>query len=347
MKTFNNVHPIDNTFRGKYTPFYINDVDIGKYTQHAITHMEEDLNEYDLLLVHRVLKKALNRPPHIKKNLHLTSPLHMQYIEGNWYYYLRNRNDVIFKILADTRRRQLSISILSDYAERDIKIILSEDGATFVRDLLREIKENRHLLSFKKNTDLAGTEIYMENVFLKNHFASRALFMSGIFDNDELIEYCRNGRLYTWPGSDNLSDAHESAAADLYKDDAQKNLESVYMRSAVHYSILSLESLTNMVYHIMLRRPLRLLKLDERLDWELKLAMMPYLCHGFSHKKQIVLDDKESHESFKELRKYRNVLFHSKISETSYTIHTYEDKLQYPIDLDSPRENCFSTNTKT
>jgi hypothetical protein len=294
--------------------------------------MEEALNEHDLLLVHRVLKKALRRPPHIKINQQLKSPLQIQYIDGDWYYYLRNQNDVLFKVLADTRKRRLSIYLLSKDTEQDIGEVLSKDGVTLARDLQREIKNNQNLLSFKKNTDLVGTEIWMENVFLKNHFASHAMFMSDMCENNELIEHCRDGRLYKW--HERYDDTPDTDAAKLDREEVIDILRNVYQRSSVHYATLSLEGFMNMIYHILLRAPLRNMLLEQRLDWELKYNLMPYLCHGFTNRKKSMLQSEDTRDSFNKLKKYRNVLFHSKTSEALYTVYSYEDQLRYGVDLD-------------
>ncbi|OQX55866.1 MAG: hypothetical protein B5M53_03710 [Candidatus Cloacimonas sp. 4484_209] len=115
----------------------------------------------------------------------------------------------------------------------------------------------------------------------------------------------------------------------------------MYFAASISYYYMALEGFVNLIYHAFLRDEFsdRELNLEQRLDLEQKIRLMPRLCCGFKNRH---IDRKSDiFKNFKRLKNYRNKIFHSKIEDALKRMTFYENSFFYTCDMEKNQEHRF------
>lgn len=137
--------------------------------------------------------------------------------------------------------------------------------------------------------------------------------------------------------TDDLNDPEKNAYFDKFQLGS-----GLYYAMGISYYFMSLEGFINIIYHSFLKRRYENLDHDQRLDLELKLRLMPFLCDGFENDKTEI--SAKNLDNFIKLKNYRNHIFHSKIEDSLKQVSFVEDDFFYLCDMDKNENEFFPSH---
>ncbi len=330
-----------------------------------ITYKLEEIQKFEVLFFHRLLKKIFGPPSKIQCHVFEsngkegTKPKYVglgvsnqSKIEGvlrregtkpkhvglgeEWTYYFRTDNGVIIQVGTRDRHNFIDFFLV-------IPINLDEPTQTamaaaraFVNDILKEAVRVKS--DFQPLKEFQQGEIIqhysLDNIYFQNYSAAEWLL-----ENVEDLEGEIGSKCWEWqPGSP--ASEHEDRSYDKYF-----ACIGLYYNSIFTYYFMALEGFINLIYHAFLKPDLRKVdpksedKLEERLeklDIDLKVLLMHHLCRGF---KRGVDRDSEVYRQFAKLKDYRNKVFHSGIVNSLKNVLMLEDGFLYDVDIDRFRRS--------
>lgn len=312
---------------------FVNSQDIPqKYKTVPIAFKEDEIQNYDVIFFHRLLKRIYGPPSSIKTKELPQKNGEIGYLGLEWRYFLSTQfNDMILVETKDHHTFIVISHVLQEnkqLSERAIK-----EGEKFINTLLQEAEKlGKQILNPKKEFEEGeGIQFYLlHNVYLYNYGSAELMVeYSENNENEILIEYLKY-----------------DARTDY--DDAQKRTHiekfalgmGMYYASAVSYYFMALEGFINLIYHTFMKPEFRdrELNLEERFDIEQKIRLMSSLCDGFEKN----LDRKSDiFKNFKNLKKYRNQIFHSKIQDLLKSVGFVESGFLYTADMDKNKNQLF------
>ena len=357
----------------KYPPLGKNDVP-NEYRKELIDYKRERIEEYDVIFWHRLLRAIYQEPFEIECELFMhkdptgkrPQPVIMRKSEDgtkwelfgitkqnalkiesketrpipkSWKYFLRLPSGGIIEIGTKNRYSIPYVAHVvignqtgkesKKQAEKFISLLLDE--ANRLRDQLFNPKPE-----FEKAKGIKTYGIF--NVYLANYISGEFMLEMAADQEEDLRSEFIKYDLET----DDLHD--EEKRAHVYKFMLACGM---YYLSAISYFIMALEGFINIVFHAFLKKEFRGkdgkdLNIEQRLDIELKLKLMPALCHGFAE--DHVASDSDIYSKFLKLRKYRNSIFHSKIADSLENVSFLEDGFVYSCDLTKHKEKFLPTH---
>lgn len=312
------------SFNDKY--FSVRNQDIPeKYKTVTITFKEDEIQDYDVIFFHRFLKRIYGPPSSVKVKELPQKNGKVSYLGHEWRYFLSTQSNHM--ILIETKDHHTSVVI--SHVLQENKQLLKDairEGEKFINALLLEAKRlEKQIYNPKKEFEKGeGIQFYLlHNVYLYNYGSAELMVeYSETNENEIKTEYLRYDARTDY--DDSLKRAHIDKFA---------RGVGMYYASAVSYYFMALEGFINLIYHAFMKPEFRdkELNLEERFDIEQKLRLMPSLCDGFRKH----LDRKSAFfTNFKNLKKYRNQIFHSKIQDLLMSIGFVESSFLYTTDLD-------------
>lgn len=324
----------------------------GKFTLFPITFKIEEIEAFEVLFLHRLLKRNYGYPSdleweEIKRETEEGENItHIKTtgIGKEWKYYVRAPSGGTIRIGTERIHSVLKIfHVLPEgVSEPDEKQI--REGEKFVSDLLIEARRltGADLLNPQKEFEEGeGLQLYLlDNVF-KRCYGSAELMLEDA-DEYEATNYAEFERytqnIYDW-GEVGRQTPEEEALSDKYL----AGLGMFYRSIIIHY-FLALEGFVNLLYHAFLKKEFKGKKLDgqtieERLDIEMKVLLMPGLCNGFRN--EMLSPESEIFKSFRQLRKYRNETFHSKIVDSLKRLTFVQDGFLYTVPMEKEKKGSL------
>jgi hypothetical protein len=116
----------------------------------------------------------------------------------------------------------------------------------------------------------------------------------------------------------------------------------MFYRSIIIHYFMAFEGFVNLLYHSFGKKELKELKdppLEQRLDIEMKVLLMPGLCSGF--KDEMVSPDSAIFRDFKQLKNYRNEIFHSKIVDSLKHVAFFQDGFLYTVHMEKEKKGSL------
>ena len=334
----------------------------------------DEIKTYPVLFFHRLMKEHYGKPPQIEieidagnsdKSHNITIFLTRTETKGKWKvplsstteyanitelvnknswkppkewrYFLTTESGGI--ILVGTKDRTKSIIICHVLFQKNGKQSLTQefinDGKAFISDLLKEAKRLKGQIfsprsEFKKTK---GIGLYLlHNVYLHNY--GSAEMMLELSEKDEV--HIKNEFIRYDASSGKLSDSEEIHT------DKHLVASGMYYQSCISFYFMALEGFVNLIYHSFLRENYRDLDWEKGLDLEKKIRFMFLLCNGF--KSQHIDPKSKILEKFKNLKNYRNQVFHSKIEDVLKSVCIIEDGFYYTYDMKEVNPESFAAN---
>ncbi len=293
------------------------------YKQFPIDYRTQEIEEYEVLLFHRLMKKNYGPPSEIEydeaslKDGRSTAP------RREWKYYVTTSSGGIIQVgTEDVHTRVRICHVLPQTDDEPTRNRLQE-GQKFIDDLLREAQKLNQILNIKNEFENATLSL-VHNVYLIN-YRSAHLMLEYADDNEQRIkdEFLRY-------------DARDSLTPEQ-KDHINKFSPALgmYYAASISYFFMALEGLINVLYYAFLKDEIRTeffgreQNLSERLDIRTKILLMPSLCNGFKSKqKASFLKD------LSRLTRYRNFFFHAKIEDSLKSATFIEDAFLYRCSLE-------------
>jgi hypothetical protein len=258
----------------------------GQYKLIPINFKTKEIEEYEVLFFHRLMKKNYGDPSEIEweeDSIQKLDDGRVMAIGREWKYYLRTHTGGIIQVgTEDVHTRLMIYHVLPDNLNEPSQKLINE-SEKFVNDLLREAQRLKgQILNIKKefeNNEKIKLSL-LDNVFLTN-YRSAELMLEFAEENEQ-----------------NLKDEFLSYDAHYSLDPEQKaHIDKfmpalgMYYAASISYFFMSLEGFINIFYCVFLKDELRSeffkeQKLNERLDINTKVLLMPSLCNGFKSKQK-------------------------------------------------------------
>lgn len=337
-----------------------------------IAFKQDEIEKYDVLFFYRLMKKNYGRPPIIEitdtnvKDLSKKYYLYKTgqgytvepdeqfygeeskfisriYQEGlasqtsDWKYYIETKSGSLLHIGTKYYHTSMLIAFFIPEDEPEPDATKTREAHKFICDLLAEAKRlEDQLLNPKKEFETGeGGQIYtLYNVYL-DRYRSAELMLAHAKGNESEIR--RKGSKY---------DARTKEWEEPIKREhiTKYTLAAgMYYEASIFYYFMALEGFINLIYHAFLKDDLRdrEFNLEQTLDLEQKIRLVPALCCGFGRK--YIDPGSEIFRTFKKLKKYRNQLFHSRIVDFLMSIRMFEDGFFYSCTLGKNKETSFPT----
>jgi hypothetical protein len=307
-----------------------------QYKLIPINFKNKEIEEYEVLFFHRLMKKNYGDPSEIEfeqDSIKRLADGKVMAIGREWKYYLRTRTDGIIQIgTEDVHTRLMIYHVLLNNLNEPSQRLINE-GKKFVNDLLREAQRLKgQVLNIKKEfeTNEKIKLSLLHNVFLTN-YRSAELMLEFADENEQILkdEFLRYD-------ARNSLDPEQKAHIDKFMPAL-----GMYYAASISYFFMSLEGFVNILYYVFLKDELRSeffkeQKLNERLDINAKILLMPSLCNGFKNKqKTAFLKDLTI------LKNYRNFFFHSKIADSLKRATFVESGFLYTCNLEKDSSSLF------
>ena len=313
-----------------------------KFTLFPITFKNEEIEAFEVLFFHRLLKRNYGYPSVIeweeikRETQEYENLIHIKAtgIGKEWKYYVRTPSGGIIRIGTEKLHSVLKIfhvlpEGISEPNEKQIK-----EGEKFVSDLLIEATRLKgQILNPRKEFEEGeGTHLYLlDNVFRRNYGSAELMLEDADeYEDTNFAEYKKNLQ--------SIYDMEEDSEKNAYIDKYLAGLGMFYRSIIIHY-FLAFEGFVNLLYHAFLKKELKDQNLEQRLDIEMKVLLMPALCNGFRN--ELLDPESEMLKNFKRLRNYRNEIFHSKITDSLKYVAFVQDGFFYTIDMEKSKKGSF------
>lgn len=321
----------------------------GKFTLFPITFKKEEIDAFEVLFFHRLLKRNYGHPSDIEwqemkreteEGENLTH-IKVTGIGKEWKYYVRTPSGGIIRIGTEKLHSIVSIFYVlpegvSEPNQKQIK-----EGEKFVSDLLTETTRLKgQILNPRKEFEEGeGTQLYLlDNVFSRNYGSAELMLEDADeYEDTNYAEFQRYTQSIYETGEVGRQTPEEKALSDKY----MAGLGMFYRSIIIHY-FMAFEGFVNLLYHSFGKRELKELKdppLEQRLDIEMKVLLMPGLCNGF--KNEMVSPDSEIFKNFKQLKNYRNEIFHSKIVDSLKHVAFVQDGFLYTVHMEREKKGSL------
>lgn len=299
------------------------------YKLFPISYKSKEIGEYEVLFFHRLMKKNYGAPQiePLSDSIKRLEDGTMAALGKEWNYYIRTDSGGIIQVGTEDVHTLLKICHVLPSNQNEPSGRLIREGEIFIDDLIREAQRLKDQIlnireEFENDRDMKVKVFFLHNVYLMN-YQSAELMLEYAEDNestiiDESLRY--DARNALTPEQHAHLDKFMSALG-------------MYFGAAISYYFMALEGFINVLYYAFLKDELKSeffdqQKLDERLDVNTKVLLMPSLCNGFKTKQKArFLKD------LTRLKNYRNFSFHSKISDSLKRVGFLESGCLYTCSL--------------
>lgn len=299
-----------------------------QYRLRPIDYKSQEIEEYDVLFFHRLLEKHYGPSLEIEyeqDSLKTSDDQGVARIGREWKYNVRTNSGGILQIATQDVHTRLVVSPVLPHNQKEPSAKVLQEGRKFIDDLLQEARRQKGQLLNVRNEFENGDSVklsLLHNLYLINYRSAELM-----------LEH---------------AETHERAIrAEVLRYDARHPLThkqrnhinrfmpalGMYHAASISYFFMALEGFVNILYYAFLRDEIRSdffghQKLDERLDINAKLLLMPSLCDGFKSN-QTALFLKE----LTRLKNYRNSFYHSKLADSLKSVVFVESGFLYRCDL--------------
>lgn len=326
-----------------------------------IDHKGDDIEHFEVIFWHRLLKRIYQDPLEIECVLHRRSDKdkvntgietaifrktqqrnrwelrgrdeafaskiergQIKPLPVNWKYLIRLPSGGIVEL--GTKDRNTVFYIAHVIRSESTQQKDGDETRAFINRLLAEANRLRHeLFSPKREFEKRqGLKLYfLFNVYRANYLS--ALTMLRLAKSKE-AKLRQAGLRY------------DARTTDLKDDKKREYIEKALLKSGMFYCstitylFMALEGFVNLIFHVFLKDQFRheAISIEERTDLRQKLTLMPALCKGFKENTAVsatILSD------FKKLQDYRNSLFHSKVKDSLKNLCYVEDGFIYTYEI--------------
>lgn len=299
-----------------------------EYRLLPIDYRSQEIDEYEVLFFHRLLKNNYGPPSEIEYEQDSIKKLadgRVAALGREWKYNITTNSGGVIQVGTRDVHTRVIISHVLPHAENEPNRKLLQEGKKFINDLLREAQRQKgQILNVRKEFENGDTIklALLSNVYLAN-YRSAQLMLERADDHeqsirDEAVKY----------------DARHSLTAEEHNHiDTFMSALGMYYAASISYFFMALEGFVNILYYGFLKDEIRSdffdhQKLDERLDISTKILFMPSLCKGFKSKQEILYL-----EDLTKIKNYRNLFFHSKLAESLKSATFVESGFLYRCDL--------------
>lgn len=318
-----------------------------------------DIEEYDVIFWHRLLKTIYQEPLEMECELHVRNLANKSFgtailrrleekskwqilktteetaikiqsgelkpFPVNWKYFIKLPSGGLIEI---GTKDQHTVLYFAHVISGQVKDEDSKQAERFISLLLEEAKkEERNKLfdprkEFEKTDGLKLYQLF--NVYRANYVSAEFMLIEALTQEkvlrDEFLKY-------------------DARTSDFSDEEKRNHIDQfmlacgMYFSSAITYFFMSLEGFINIVFHSFLKKNLRDrdLNIEQRFDIEQKLKLMTALCDGFIQKSADSTED--IYAKFLKLKKYRNSIFHSKVEDSLKILVIIEDGFLYNCDM--------------
>jgi hypothetical protein len=321
-----------------------------------IEYEKERIEEFDVILWHRLLKSIYQEPIEIECELHTKDQVNIipetailrrleekptwellgtteenvlkiqsgeiKPIFSNWKYFFKLPSGGIVSI--GTKNRVTSLYIAHVAVGKQLSAEDIRAAEEFILLLLDEAKKSQLFNPKKEFSKAQGLQSYsLFNVYLANYVSAQFMLATAVAEEATLRDEFQR---------------HDARRLDLAQEEREHINKfmlacGMYYSSAITYFYMALEGFINITFDSFLQKQFRdgALNIEKRFDIEQKLRFLPVLCDGFAQ--EYVGPTSDIFSKFRKLTDYRNTIFHSKLEESLRSLAFVEDGFLYQCHL--------------
>ena len=288
-----------------------------------------------MLIFHRLMKKNYSERPEIEFEPNSIKKLEDGRVKGlgrEWKYYIKTPSGGIIQIGTERMHTRLKVCHVLQDNQEEVSNLLIEEGKIFINDLLKDAQKlNGQLLNIRKEFEGNGNVsfFFLDNVYLTK-YRSAELMLDHAEENEQII----SDELCKYDAGSPLTPEQDAHIAKY------RPALGMYYAASISYFFMALEGFINITYYAFIKDELRddftKQNLNERLDLNTKMLLMPSVCNGFKSKQTSgFLKD------LTRLKNYRNFFFHSKITDSLKGVVFFESGFLYDCDLKKDCSGSF------
>ena len=306
-----------------------------EYKLTPISIRADEVKKFSVIFFHRLLRKIYGNPSDVEyETVKELEDGRAVGIGKEWKYFLQTVSGGLIQVGTQDYHTSVSFWHIVPATETDIMAAVIEEGKVFINDLLAEAERQKdQILNPKREFEKGeGVQLYLlHNVYLYNYGSAELLRSEFAEENEEMVRF---EALRYDARTEDRNDPVKHAHIDRYILGL-----GMFYAAAISYYFMALEGFVNLIYHAFLRDELREkeFNLEQRFDLEQKLRLMFSLCLGF--KKEEAVPKLASMEDFKQLKNYRNQIFHSKIEDALKDVGLVEHGFLYRCDMKRDRSD--------
>ncbi len=305
------------------------------YNLLPITFKLNEVEEFEVLFFHRLMMKNYGAPSVIEpeeSTIKKQEDGTLTALGREWKYYLHTKSGGIIQVSSEDAHNRLRVYHVLPVAGKKVDPNLISEGEKFISDLLRAANRDKgKLLNVKEEFESAEKVqlFFLDNVYLSNYRSAELIIENAeIYENEirnEVLKYDPNA-----PGADELRNS-------------TRHFEAVgtYYLASITFLFMALEGFINTLYYAFIKDELRddffrQQNIDVRIDIKQKVLFLTSLCTCFEDMRRPTFFDE-----LNKLTKYRNLIFHAKISDSLKRITIFESGFLYFLELEKDAKQSF------
>ena len=316
---------------------------------YPVTYRENNINKYDVVLIHRTLSINFGEPTEFEWEIvEKISETKMRGRKTEWQYYIKTDSDEIIQIATKNLHTSITINYLTPISKNQPTLKQIKSCNQFIDDFLTEIiRLEKALMNEDENfSHSIQINLYLiDNIYLQNYMCGEYLLTESPGFEDAISK-----KALKYDSREN--EVREDDEKMMYID---KNimLKGLFWASTISFFFFAFEGFINMLYYSFLKDKYRKngfkisvwengknKQIDiHKIDIEKKLKELPKFCDGL--KKNGLDRSTLLSKDFRNIKIYRNKLFHSSLKDNLKRILVTQDDFLYYFDVDNLRKSIL------
>jgi hypothetical protein len=311
-----------------------------------VNYRKKDIEEYEVIFFHRLLKNNYGEPSDIEwEDVRTGEKNGLPIIEKGakeWRYYLKTDSGNIIQVgtINDATYFEVNVVLhtgngLFEYLNETEESENIKDAKKFIDSLLKEAKYRGERFDLNKEISQGENLVrfFAENLFWSNYTCAELMIEWVNRIMPEIVD-----KEFKEIQDSDFRITSEIELSIVKRLDKYLCAEESFLISGLLYYYMAIEAFINLIYKALLLDKYKKNKskstriLEDRfnkLEIEIKLILMPHVCHGFKSKHFDT--ESETYKNFLQLRDYRNTIIHGNIMESANEIIISEYPFSYNI----------------
>jgi hypothetical protein len=328
-----------------YQYSYLHKADIpNNFITMPVNYRKKDIEEYEVIFFHRLLKNNYGEPSDIEwEDVRTDEKNGLPIIEKGakeWRYYLKTDSGNVIQVGTKNDATYFEVNLvlqsgndLDEYLDENKESDNIKDTKKFIDSLLKEAKYRGE--KFDLNRELAQGDnlvrFFAKNLFWSNYTCAELMIEWVNRIMPEIVKEEFKGLQES-----DFQITKETELSTVRRLDKYLCADESFIISGLLYYYMAIEAFINLIYKALLLDKYKKNKskstrnLEDRfnkLDIEIKLILMPHVCHGFKSKHFDA--ESEIYKNFLKLRDYRNTIIHGNIMDSANEIIISEYPFSY------------------
>jgi hypothetical protein len=311
-----------------------------------IDYRKDEIQNYNVLLFHRILSINFGPPTEFDwEPWQVLDDNKIRAIKTEWRYFITTKSNTLILISTEIEHAFLKIELISFSNRNSFSDIQRSDCKKFIDDLLNELNRLKKVLIDEDEnlTDSIDFQyFFIDNIYLQNYIVAEYYF-----ENSPSLELNIRKEALKYDARDKEVRIDKEKMKYI---DKHFLFSGTFITSAILFYFMAFEGFVNLLYYSFLKKEYRengfceIIQTNNRkkkkdlhrLDIENKLLNIHQYCYCFGNssigKKTTIYKD------FVQLKKFRNLIFHSSLKQNIKRIIVSQDEFIYNFDVDEIKD---------